>query len=177
MVNFASVPAARNSPPIPRSSSSLPCPRSPPLPLQYWSHRHRPKVMSCHCRLFGDHEYHTEVRGLPFPLHSPPLLPILCDCSSKFRSATVKPPHCEPSSSGAPTPGQPPPSDFPQPSPSSQIIPAALRPLEHPFPSSPVSFLVRTRVTPPLVARRKGRSQLLDPRLTPRTIGVHLGRA
>lgn len=69
----------------------------------------------------------------------------------------AEPPHCEPSPSDAPTSFQPPASDFPQPSPSSPIIPAALRPLERPRPSSLTSFPPRTRAPPPLVAREKGR--------------------
>jgi hypothetical protein len=54
------------------------------FPVQSWICRHCSKPPPCRCRLRGDPESRFEVRNLPSPLHFPPLLSVVRNCSSEF---------------------------------------------------------------------------------------------
>jgi hypothetical protein len=93
IVSFASALVARDSPSIPLSPSGLPCPRSPLFPMHSRSHRRRTKPPLCRRCLSGDPESHFEVRNLPCPLCSHPLLSFVRNCLLVFPSVAAEPPH------------------------------------------------------------------------------------
>ena len=165
-MSFASVPAARNSPPIPFLPLVCSTHAQSSFPVQSQSRHRRTKPPPCRCCLRGDPRSCLEVRNLPCPLHSPPLFSVARDFSSEFPAPPLSNPIMDltlrcPYPVSAPTIG------FPAPFPIFLDHPAALRPPEHPHPSSLMSISPRMRAPPPLVAGGKGPSRPPDLRHSP----------